>query len=410
MTDLERGLRDRCAIVGVGATTYFRHGESFPQTNLGLAGTALMAAVDDAGLDVADVDGFALYSGGGIDVALLAQALGIPNIRFTASLTGGGGGAAGAVGLAAAAIVSGQADVVVSLMSLQQPRDGRFGSVFSRSKGGGGGAYSARANAQSDFMAHTGFMGPGQAFAILTQRHMHLYGTTRAHLAEVAISTRESARTRSSALMRSPLTVDDYFDARMISEPFCLFDYTLECDGAVAVVTTSAERARDLRHPPAYVSASAQGGSGEWGQAIGWLGMPDEMFASSGHRPVAQDLYARAGLGPGDVDVALLYDHFTGMVLMQLEDYGFCPIGESGPFVADGNIRYQGGSLPVNTHGGNLSEAYIIGFTHVKEAVEQLRGTAVNQVLGAEVALVTGGPAPIPVSGLILKGTSDGGS
>jgi acetyl-CoA acetyltransferase len=132
------------------------------------------------------------------------------------------------------------------------------------------------------------------------------------------------------------------------------------------------------------------------------MGMPEAIFASSGHRPVARDLWERAGLGPADVDVALLYDHFTGLVLLQLEDYGFCPIGESGPFVADGNIRYPSGTIPVNTHGGNLSEAYIIGFSHVMEAVEQLRGTATNQVAGAEVALVTGGPAPIPVSGLVL--------
>jgi acetyl-CoA acetyltransferase len=110
-----------------------------------------------------------------------------------------------------------------------------------------------------------------------------------------------------------------------------------------------------------------------------------------------------AGMGPADVDVALLYDHFTPMVLMQLEDYGFCPVGESGPFVADGNIRWPSGSLPVNTHGGNLSEAYIIGMTHVKEAVEQLRGSALNQVDGAEVALVTGGPASIPTSALLLR-------
>ena len=130
--------------------------------------------------------------------------------------------------------------------------------------------------------------------------------------------------------------------------------------------------------------------------------MPDEYFASSGHRPVAKRLYEMAGVTPADVDVALLYDHFTPMVIMQLEDYGFCGIGEGGPFVADGNIRWPDGSLPVNTHGGNLSEAYIIGMTHVKEAVEQLRGTAVNQVDGAEVALVTGGPASIPVSSLLL--------
>ncbi|HKN90319.1 MAG TPA: thiolase, partial [Acidimicrobiia bacterium] len=224
----------------------------------------------------------------------------------------------------------------------------------------------------------------------------------RAHLAEVAISTRANAVRRPTAIMREPLTLDDYFAARMISEPLCLYDFCLESDGAVAVVTTSAERARDLRHPPVYVSASANGGAGRWGQAISWHGMPDEYYASSGHRPVAARVYEMAGVGPQDIDVALLYDHFTPMVLMQLEDYGFCPIGESGPFVADGNIRWPEGSLPVNTHGGNLSEAYIIGMTHVKEAVEQLRGSAVNQVQGARTALVTGGPASLPVSATIL--------
>ena len=114
-------------------------------------------------------------------------------------------------------------------------------------------------------------------------------------------------------------------------------------------------------------------------------------------------MYEMAGLSPSDVDVALLYDHFSPMVVMQLEDYGFCPIGEGGAFVEDGNIRYGTGSIPVNTHGGNLSEAYIIGMTHVREAVEQLRGVAVNQVEGAEVALVTGGPAGLPVSGALLR-------
>jgi acetyl-CoA acetyltransferase len=110
-----------------------------------------------------------------------------------------------------------------------------------------------------------------------------------------------------------------------------------------------------------------------------------------------------AGVGPEDVDVALLYDHFSPMVIMQLEDYGFCPVGEGGPFVADGNIRFGTGSIPVNTHGGNLSEAYIIGMTHVREAVEQIRGTAINQVEGAEIALVTGGPAGLPVSCTLLR-------
>ena len=395
-------LRDKAAIVGVGSTPYYKRGRSLPQTPFELAGKAMLAALDDAGLSVADVDGLALYSFGlGGDTSLFAQVMGIPEVRFTAMLTGGGGGAAGSVGLGAAAIASGMATCVVSLMSLQQAAS-RFGASYAP-KGKPGAQYSAPPSPEGNFIQPAGLMGPGQMFAVLAQRHMYRYGTKREHFAEVAISTRDNARRRETSIMRDELTLDDYFDARMIAEPLCLFDFCLECDGAVAVVTTTAERAKDLRHPPAYVRASANGGNGRWGQAITWMGMPDEEFASSGHRPVARRLWDMAGTGPADVDVALLYDHFSPMVILQLEDYGFCGIGEGGDFVADGNIRWPSGSLPVNTHGGNLSEAYIIGMTHVKEGVEQVRGTAVNQVEGAKVALVTGGPASIPVSSLLLS-------
>jgi acetyl-CoA acetyltransferase len=368
-----------------------------------MAGKATIAALEDAGLTVDDVDGLALYSFGlGGDTSLFAQTLGIPEVRFTSTLTGGGGGASGSVGLAAAAIASGMATCVVSLMTLQQAAN-RFGTSFApKKKGEKGGQYSAPATPEGNFIQPSGLMGPGQMFAVLAQRHMHLYGTRREHFAEIAISTRENARKRETSLMRDELTLDDYFDARMIAEPLCLFDFCLECDGAVAIITTTAERAKDLKHPPAYVRATAQGGNGRWGQAITWMGMPDDEFASSGHRPVARRMYEMAGCGPDDIDVALLYDHFAPMVLMQLEDYGFCGIGEGGPFVESGAIRYGTGSLPVNTHGGNLSEAYIIGMTHVKEAVEQIRGNAVNQVEGAELALSTGGPASIPVSAVLL--------
>ncbi|MCJ7436212.1 MAG: thiolase [Acidimicrobiia bacterium] len=395
-------LRDKAAIVGVGSTPYYKRGRSLPQTPFEMAGKAMLAALDDAGLSVADVDGLALYSFGlGGDTSLFAQVMGVPEVRFTAMLTGGGGGAAGSVGLGAAAIASGMATCVVSLMSLQQAAS-RFGASYAP-KGKPGAQYSAPPSPEGNFIQPAGLMGPGQMFAVLAQRHMHLYGTKREHFAEVAISTRENARRRETSIMRDELTLDDYFDARMIAEPLCLFDFCLECDGAVAVVTTTAERAKDLRHPPAYVRASANGGNGRWGQAITWMGMPDEEFASSGHRPVAKRLWDMAGTGPADVDVALLYDHFSPMVILQLEDYGFCAIGEGGDFVAGGNIRWPSGSLPVNTHGGNLSEAYIIGMTHVREGVEQVRGTAVNQVEGAKVALVTGGPASIPVSSLLLS-------
>ncbi len=402
-------IKDQAAIVGVGATKYFKRGESYPETELSMACTAILSALEDAGLTVNDLDGFAIYSNS-CDPAEVASVLGVPEVRFAASLTSGGGGCAGALGLAAAAIHGGMANVCVTLMTLQQLNKRLGGSEVggvlayatmseSASPYGGGGVPPSAA-----FTANAGLLSPGHSFSVLAQRHMYLYGTKREHFAEVAMSQRENARKRpETALRTDPMTLDDYFNARMISDPLCLLDYTQETDGAVAVITVSADRAKDLRQPPVHILASAHGGTGSWGPGIfKYFQANDDEFASSGHRPVAKRLYEMAGVTPDDVDVALLYDHFTPLVIMQLEDYGFCPIGEGGPFVAEGNIRYGTGKIPVNTHGGNLSEAYIIGMTHVREAVEQLRGVAVNQVEGAEIALVTGGPASLPVSGTLL--------
>ncbi|MCU1454176.1 MAG: putative nonspecific lipid-transfer protein [Acidimicrobiales bacterium] len=388
---------EEVAIVGVGATPYYFRGESAPQTITELAGKAILAACDDAGISVTQIDGFAYYSeasagyGDKMDTATFMETLGIPEVTFTAALTSGGGGSAGSIGLARAAIVAGDATYVVTVMALQQLKQ-RLGTVFG----------AAPLSPQNSFLMSSGLVGPGHLMSVLTRRHMHLYGTRREAFAEIAISSRKNAANRPQAQKRDPMTLDDYFSARMIADPLCLYDFCLETDGAVAVITTSLDRARDLKQKPVKVLAVAHGGRREWGRAFAWYGMPDPDFASSGHAPVAQRLYRRAGVGPGDIDVALIYDHFTPMVLMQLEDYGFCAKGEGGPFVESGAIRYEGGSIPVNTHGGQLSEAYIIGMTHVKEAVEQIRGAAINQVAGAEVALATGGPASIPVSGLIL--------
>ncbi|MCY1445766.1 hypothetical protein D9M71_622950 [compost metagenome] len=219
----------------------------------------------------------------------------------------------------------------------------------------------------------------------------------------MAISSRNNALNRPGAIRRTPLTLEEYFASPMLADPLCRLDFCLETDGAVAVITTSTERAKDLKQKPVLVRAAAHGGRREWGRAFAGMGMSDEYFASSGHKSIADRLYDKAGMKPADIDVALIYDHFTPMVIMQLEDYGFCGKGEGGPFVESGAIRFGTGSLPVNPHGGQLSEAYIIGMTHILDAVEQLRGTAINQVSNAETALVTGGPASLPVSGLILR-------
>jgi acetyl-CoA acetyltransferase len=383
-------IRDKTAIVGLGATPYYKRGASMPQTLEELVGKSILAAVHDAGLNVRDIDGFA-YFAGGFDTSLLAETLGIPEIRFSATLTGTGGGSAGAIGLASAAIVSGQAEVVVCVGANQQGAQ-RFGSITA--------AYPA--TPENAFFSASGLVGPGHMFALLARRHMHLYGTTREDFAEVALSTRANAVNNPNAMMRQPMSRDDYFKAPMLADPHCLYDFCLETDGAVAVIVTSAERARDLRQTPVRILAGCHGGSRDWGRSIYWMNMPDESFASSGHASVAKRLYAAAGVGPQDIDVAQIYDHFTSQVIMQLEDYGFCEKGEGGPFVRSGAIRLNGGELPVNTDGGQLSCGYVWGMTHVREAVEQLRGVAVNQVAGARLALVTGGPSIIPVSGLIL--------
>lgn len=392
MTAPEPGRRisGKTAIVGLGATPYYKRGASDPQTIEELVGKAILAALDDCGLAPREVDGFA-YFAGGFDTGYLMEMLGIPEVRFTASVTGTGGGSAGSVGLGAAAIVAGMADVVVCVGANKQGEQ-RFGSITS-------GYPATPANA---FFGNTGLVGPGHIFALLARRHMHLYGTRREHFAEVALSGRENALTNPEARIRKPLTLDDYMAAPMLADPHCLYDFCLETDGAVAVILTTAERARDLRRHPVSVLSAAQGGAREWGRSIYWMNMPDEVFASSGHGALAPRLYGDAGVGPADIDCAQIYDHFTSQVIMQLEDYGFCGRGEGGPFVAEGHVRRSGGSIPINTDGGQLSAGYVWGMTHVREAVEQLRGTACNQVPDAELALVTGGPSNLPVSGLIL--------
>src|SRR5215469_14935905 len=396
----DTGVRD-VAIAGVGATPYYKRGETVGKSITRLAGEAILAACADAGVSVTDVDGLAFYSlaragyGEQMEAGELVETLGIRELKFSAALTGGGGGSAGAIGLARAAIVAGDASVVVTVMALQQRT--RLGTVVA----------SKTVTPISSFVQPSGLAGPGHLMALLTRRHMHQYGTTRDAFAEIAISTRQNALNRPKARYRQPLSREQYFSARMIADPLCLYDFCLESEGAVAIVTTSIERARDLRQPPVPVIAAAHGGTREWGRAFSWFGMPDDAtFASSGNKPIADRLYKKAGITAQDIDVALIYDHFTPMVLMQLEDYGFCEKGEGGPFVLSGAIRYtperKPGNVAVNTHGGQLSEAYVIGATHIVEGVEQLRGTAVNQVAGAELALVTGGPAALPVSGLIL--------
>lgn len=386
------------AIVGIGATPYYPRGTSWPQTIDELIGKAIIAACDDAGISIRDIDGLATYSRGGagyydiIDTPMLMEKLGIQKMGFTATLTGGGGGSAGALGLAEMAIATGEARYVVTVMALQQVGAQRLGSIMADKP----------PTPELAFVQPAGLIGPGHMMAVLARRHMHLYGTRREAFAEIAISSRNNALNRPESVLRDPITLDDYFAKPLIADPLCIYDFCLETDGAVAIISARAEEAKDLRQKPVYLVASTHGGERDWGRGFGGMQQSDEQFASSGHRFVADRLWKKAGLRPQDMDAAEIYDHFSPMVVMQLEDYGFCPRGEGGAYVESGAIRIDG-SLPVNTHGGQLSDGYIVGATHIREAVEQLRGTAVNQLDSPHHILVTGGPASIPTSNAILR-------
>jgi acetyl-CoA acetyltransferase len=263
--------------------------------------------------------------------------------------------------------------------------------------------------ANSLLLASMGFAMPygllmaAAAYALPTRRHMHLYGTTSEQLGRIAVTFREHASRNPRAVMGGrPMTLEDHQASPMIADPHRLFDCCLESDGACAVVVTTRERARDLAKRPVEILASEQGAPK--GYAFGPFtnaNVADDLYATGGCEQMAGRLWGKTGLGPGDVDVAQIYDHFTGCVLMQIEDFGFCKRGEGGPFVESGALAWKGGSLPTNTHGGSLSEAYIHGLNHVVEGVRALRGESTSPVENAEVCLVTSG-ACVPSSAVLL--------
>jgi acetyl-CoA acetyltransferase len=389
-------LRDRTCIVGVGTTAYGRRGEFHQRSQIDQIREALDEALAESGLDRREIDGFASYAVDGNDPSVLAPALGIPNVGFSNLVFGGGGGGTcAAIANAAAAIVAGLARVVMVYKVITQPPHMRFGASY--------GSAQVATDPSSDFHRPFGLISPVQFFALMFRRHMTRFATTPLHLAEVAVTTRAHAQRNPKALMRAPLTVAEHQASRLIADPFRLYDCCQENDGGAVILVTSAERARDLRQRPVHIMAGAQGGDSLWGAGLTSQNAPEDLYTSAGHAHLARRLYAMAGVGPSDVDVALLYDHFSGMVILQLEDYGFCRPGEGGPFVASGAMRWPDGRLPVNTHGGNLSEVYLLGMTHVIEGVRQLRGTSTAQVEDAEIALVTAGPSNLPSSSLILR-------
>jgi len=381
-------VRNRAAIVGVGQTEFSKDSG---RSTLRMALEAILEALADAGLSPDEVDGIVKMSANDdiFEIDLLRN-LNLRNLRFFSEIPHGGGAGCGTVASAVAAVSAGMADVVVTFRSLNERSERRFGVT---SVGGGVGRW------MQYYFPH-GLVTPAQWIAVYAQRYLHEFGATTEDFGRVSVLTRKHAATNPHAMMYGrPITLEEHHASRWISEPLRLLDCCLDTDGACAVVVVSAEKAKRLGGQPAYITAAAQG-----------TGSRAEMMTSYQRRELTRleeaesagrELYRMAEMAPADIDVLEIYDHFTPMVLMQLEAYGFAERGRAGDLFRDGVLELDG-KWPLNTHGGHLGDGYLHGFSHIVEAVRQLRGTAVNQASAPKTALVTSGVG-VPTSALILS-------
>jgi acetyl-CoA acetyltransferase len=373
----------RAVIVGIGHTEF---SQNSGRSTLQLAAEASLAAIRDAGLSPAAIDGTVTFTMDGNDELALIRALGVPEVRWSARTRGGGGGACATVQLAAAAVESGHADAVLVYRAFNERSGHRFGQP----------QRAGNPDPAWNFHMPFGLDTPAKIYALAFQRYMDEHGLTNADFGRYTVVARDWASTNPNAMFyERPITLDDHQASRWIVEPILRkLDCCLESDGGVALVVTRADRAADLDAVPVDIlsatSSHVEGGSELFAYYDQDLGEHQEA-AAMGRR-----LYAESGLTPSDIDVAMIYENFTPVVFLQLEALGFCGRGEARDFIADGHIG-RGGSLPVNTNGGLLGEGYIHGMNNIVEGVRQLRGTAPNQIPGVEHVLVSAGR-----SGLVL--------
>ena len=366
-------------IVGIGETDYCRK----PGSGLSQLGVQLQAsarAIAEAGLKASEIDGIMPFPNLGRAEEIAAN-LGCENLRYAATIHMGGAAPAASLQAAAAAVNSGMANYVLLPAGWNGYSGARVRQTVSQDISSIPGGAIAR-----DYYLPFGFTAPPQWYSVIARRHMHEFGTRSEQLGAIALTMRKHAQLNPKAVMHGkPMTMDDYLASPMLADPYRFFDCCLETDGGAAVVVTSAERARDLPTRPVRILAAA-------------CGQPypaDEItnrrdFFKTGLTIAAPEAFGKAGLTPSDADFAMIYDCFTFEVLQQLEEVGFCQRGEGGSFVEGGRIEL-GGELPVNTHGGLLSEAHVLGMSHIVEAVRQLRGDlGERQVKDAQVGVVTG--------------------
>ncbi len=388
---LQSGLKDKAAIAGIGATEFSK---ASGRSELRLAVEAISLALDDCGLEPSDVDGMCAFTMENNPDNEIVRAMGIEGLRYFSRTHYGGGAACATIHHAAIAITAGAADVVVCYRAMNERSQQRFGAGVQNRP-----AQPTTESAHFGWYAPFGLLTPAAWVAMFGQRYLHEYGATTEDFGRVSVAGRRHAANNPNAwFYRQPITLQDHQSSRWIVSPLRLLDCCQESDGAVAVIVTSTERARDLKQPPAVIRASAQGMCDDQQMMTSYY--RESLVSLPEMGLVAKQLYATSGLSPADIQTAVIYDHFTPFVLVQLEEFGFCKPGEAKDFVKDGNIEL-GGSLPINTHGGQLGEAYIHGMNGVAEAVRQVRGSSVNQVEGVENVLVTAGTG-VPTSAAIL--------
>ena len=382
-------LRDKAAIVGVGTTEFSKNSG---RSEMMLAIEAVIAALADAGISSHEVDGMCTFTVDNNGEHEIARYIGSGGLRFFPRIPGGGGGTCAAVMQAMMAVTTGVANVVVCYRAMNERSEYRFGQPMQLQM-------PTADNALFAYHSLHGLMTPAAFIAMGVRRYMHETSTTSEDLARLAVTSRKHAAVNPNAFFYGrPITVDDYMNARMIADPFRLFDCCQESDGAVAFVITSAERAKSLRQKPVMIRGGAQSSPAGMISLANYyrddISMYDEI------RFCADQLYTQSGLSPDDIQAAIIYDHFLPTVLPALEAYRFCGRGEAKDFIKNGNIS-PGGRLPVNTNGGQVGEAYIHGMNGIAEGVRQVRGTSINQASNVENVLVTAGSA-VPTSAIIL--------
>lgn len=382
-------LKDEACIVGIGETEFSKNSG---RSELQLACEAVSAALDDCGLEPSKVDGLTTFTMDTSDEIEVAQAVGLGDLKFYSRIPYGGGAAIGVMQQAVMAVATGVADYVVVYRAFNERSGRRY------STGIADGIVTADLIHWSWYMPF-GLLTPASWVAMFTQRYMHQYGATGEDLARVAVSARKFAVNNPRAFFYGkPMTVEDHQASRWIVEPLRLLDCCQESDGGCACVVTTPERARDLAQTPALVRGVAEAATRGQENMTSFY-RPDISYLPETDL-VAEQVYEQSGLGPSDLDAAIIYDAFTPIVLFQLESWGLCGRGEAGGFVGDGNLDIDG-RLPTNTHGGQLSEAYIHGMNGVNEGVRLIRGDSVNQPSKNDHVLVTGGVG-VPTSGMIL--------